>query len=98
MTENLSSNVSIVLSKAAWLVLFDLIARSSSEWSKANPESYSPSAAPMLVSAEHPERVAFWWLENQIENTLPEIFSDKYSEILDKARQQLSGDAPEPRD
>jgi hypothetical protein len=90
MNNDLKENLSITLSKAAWLVLFELVATSNAEWSKANPDSYSASAKPLQLTAEHSERVALWWLENAIENRLPELFSSNYAELLDESKRLLA--------
>ncbi|PYV49343.1 MAG: hypothetical protein DMG92_11250 [Acidobacteria bacterium] len=58
MNSDLEENLSITLSKAAWLVLFELLATSNAEWNKTNPDSYSTSAKPLQLKADHPERVA----------------------------------------
>jgi hypothetical protein len=47
MDNDLKENLTLTLSKAAWLVFFELLATSNAEWSKANPDSYSPSAKPL---------------------------------------------------
>ncbi|MBZ5722694.1 MAG: hypothetical protein LAO03_20330 [Acidobacteriia bacterium] len=90
MNNDLRANLSITLSKAAWLVLFELLATSNAEWSKANPDSYSASAKPLHLTAEHPERVALWWLENAIENLLPELFLSNYPELLEESKRLLA--------
>jgi hypothetical protein len=84
----LKENLSIQLSQAAWLVLFDWLMTANAEWSKAKPDSYSPSAKPLQLNAEHPERVALWWLENSIENHLPFIPNP---ELLKEAKRLLAG-------
>jgi len=88
MNNNLKENLSIQLSQAAWLVLFEWLLAANAEWSKANPDSHSPSAKPLQLTAEHPQRVALWWLENAIENRLPFIPSP---ELLDEAQHLLAG-------
>ena len=88
MNNDLKENLSIQLSQAAWLVLFEWLMTSNAEWSKANPDSYSPSAKPLQLIAEHPQRVALWWLENAIENRLP--FTPN-AELLEEAKRLLVG-------
>lgn len=88
MNNDLKENLSITLSKAAWLVLFEWLMTSNAEWSKANPDSHSPSAKPLQLTAEHPQRVALWWLENAIENRLPFLPN---AELLDEAKRLLAG-------
>jgi hypothetical protein len=61
---------------------------SNAEWSTANPDSCSPSAKPLPLSAEHPQRVALWWLENAIENRLPLVLS---AELLEEIKRLLAG-------
>jgi hypothetical protein len=90
MNSDLKENLSITLSKAAWLVLFELLATSNAEWSKANPDSYSTSARPLQLKADHPERVALWWLENAIENRLPELFLSNYAELVEQSKRLLA--------
>jgi hypothetical protein len=90
MNNDLKENLSITLSKAAWIVLFELLAKSNAEWSNANPDSYSPLAKPLGLTAEHPERVALWWLENALENRLTEPFLSNYAELLEESRRLLA--------
>jgi Transposase domain (DUF772) len=78
---------SITLSKAAWLVLFEWLTTSNAEWSKANPDSYSPSAKPLQLTAEHPQRIALWWLENAIENRLTFLPN---AELVEEAKRLLA--------
>lgn len=90
MTEpQLKTDISLTLSKAACLVLFDLLTRSYEEWRRANPDD--ATAAPMTVAARtHAERVALWQIEGGIERTLPEVFSSNYEELLATAHKALS--------
>jgi hypothetical protein len=90
METDLKQNVSVTLSRAAWLVLFELLATSNAEWSKANPDSYSRSAKPLQLTAEHPQRVALWWLENAIENVLSEPHSNDYANLLQESKHLLA--------
>ena len=90
MNSDLKENLSITLSKAAWLVLFELLATSNAEWSKSNPDSYSTSARPLQLKADHSERVALWWLENAIENRLPELFLSNYAELVEQSKRLLA--------
>jgi hypothetical protein len=91
MNNDLKENLSIELSNAAWLVLFELLWTSNAEGSKANPDSYSPSATPLQLTAEQPQRVALWWLENAIENRLPHKFLCHNAELLGEAKRLLAG-------
>jgi len=91
MNNDLTENLSIELSKAAWLVLFEWLVTSNAAWSKANPDSYSPSAKPLHLTAEHPQRVALWWLENAIENRLPYQFLCYNDQLLEEAKRLLAG-------
>ena len=76
----LKTEVTISLSKAACLVLFELLTRSYEEWRKANPDDAVVS--PMVVKAiSHAERVALWQVEGSIEKTLHEVFSSNYEEL-----------------
>jgi hypothetical protein len=88
MNNDLKENLSITLSKAAWLVLFEWLMTSNAEWSKANPDSHGPSAKPLHLTAEHPQRVALWWLENEIENRLPFVLN---AGSLAEAKRLLAG-------
>jgi hypothetical protein len=90
MNNDLKENLSIELSKAAWLVLFEWLVTSNAEWSKANPDSSSPSAKPLQLTADHPQRVALWWLENAIENRLPYQFLCDNAELLEEAKRLLA--------
>jgi hypothetical protein len=58
MSNDLQANLSLTLSKAASLVLFEWLATANAELSKPIPDSYSPSAKPLQLIAEHPQRVA----------------------------------------
>ena len=91
MSDELKDNLSVTLSKAAWLVLFEWLLTSNAEWSKANPDSNIPSAKPLQLIAEHPQRVALWWLENAIENRLPSQFLSNNTELLEEAKRLLEG-------
>src|SRR5207248_9655886 len=85
MNSDLEENLSITLSKAAWLVLFELLATSNAEWNKTNPDSYSTSAKPLQLKADHPERVALWWLECALESRLSEPMLGNYAELVEEA-------------
>lgn len=91
MNNDLKENLSITLSNAAWLVLFELLWTSSAEWSKANPDSASPSAKPLHLAAEHSQRVALWWLENAIESRLPHKFLCYDAGLLEEAKRLVAG-------
>jgi hypothetical protein len=88
MNNDLKENLSITLSKAAWLVLFEWLMTSNAEWSKANPDSHRLSPKPLQLTADHPQRVALWWLENAIENRLPFLLN---AELLEEAKRLLAG-------
>ena len=85
----LKSDITISLSKAACLVLFELLTESYEQWRSANPDD--ATAGPMVVKAtSQSERVALWQVEGSIEKTLPEVFSSKYKELLAAAHGMLS--------
>ncbi|MGD0894296.1 MAG: hypothetical protein ABR923_22475 [Terracidiphilus sp.] len=90
MTQSdLKSDVTISLSKAACLVLFELPTNSYERWRKASPDD--ATAGQMAVNAtSHSERHALWQVEGSIEKTLPEVFSSNYAEILSAAHAVLS--------
>ena len=88
MIADLQEPVTLSLSKAACLVLFELLTESYIDWRRSNPND--ASANPMLVSAkEHSERVALWQLEGMLEKTLPELFASNYSELLRESKTLL---------
>lgn len=85
----LKTEVTLSLSKAACLVIFELLTTSYEVWRKSNPDD--SSALPMLVNAEnHSKRVALWQLEGSLERTLPELFSSNYDELLRAANRLLA--------
>ncbi len=86
---DLSEQINIPLSKAACLVLFELLTTSYERWRMSNPDD--DSAEPMLVSAkEYPERVALWQLEGALERTLPELFASSYVELIAESKRALA--------
>ncbi len=88
MIGDLEEPVSLSLSKAVCLVLFELLTVSYAHWRKANPSDASADA--MLVPAnEHSERIALWQLEGALERTLPELFSSNYPELLRESKTLL---------
>ena len=90
MTQSeLNREVTISLSKAECLVLFELLTKSYEQWRRANPSD--ANAGPMVVNAgSHSERLALWRVEGSLERTLPEVFSSNYEELLLAAHQMLS--------
>jgi hypothetical protein len=89
MNSDLNEKVSITLPKSAWLVLFELLAKSYDIWRKENPND--SAGAPMLIAAnEFGERSALWHLEGAIESTLPEIFAGNYDELVEGAKALLA--------
>ena len=85
----LKTEITISLSKAACLVLFELLTNAYEHWREANPND--SDAGPMVVTAaSHAERVALWKVEGSIESTLPEVFSSNYAALLTEARLMLS--------
>ena len=81
MIPDLKEPVTLSLSKAACLVLFELLTVSYEHWRKSNPND--DSLSPMLVPAnELSERIALWHLEGALERTLPELFSSNYADLL----------------
>jgi hypothetical protein len=90
MTQSeLKDKVTVSLSRAACLVLFELLTKSYEKWRRTNPDD--ATASPMVVKASsHSERVALWQVEGSIETTLPEVFSSDYEELLAAAHGMLS--------
>lgn len=89
MEHGLSDSVEITLPKCVCLLLFELLSPSYEQWRTVNPGD--ARADPLLLSAnDHCDRVAFWKLEGAIESTLPELFSNNYSELLAESR-RLTG-------
>jgi hypothetical protein len=85
----LKSEITISLSKAACLVLFELLTKSYEQWRRANPDD--ATASPMVVNASsQSERAALWQVEGSIEKTLPEVFSAEYEELVAAAHGLLS--------
>lgn len=92
MTVDLKEPITLSLSKAVCLVLFELLTVSYEHWRKSNPNDDSPS--PMLVPAnEHSERTALWQLEGALERTLPELFASNYAELLRESKTLLESGA-----
>ena len=88
MEPDLNSKVTITLSKAACLVLFELLTVSYEAWRRDNPNDDSADA--MLVNAqETSQRAALWELEGSLERTLPELFSSNYGDLLTESRRLL---------
>ena len=88
MIADLKEPITLSLSKAACLVLFELLTVSYEQWRKSNPND--DSASPMLVPAnEHAERIALWQLEGALERTLPELFASNYPELLRESKTLL---------
>ena len=84
----LDEEVTIPISKAACLVLFEMLTTAYEKWRPLNPDDQS--AAPMIVSASaHYERMALWKLEGALEKTLPEVFSSNYEELLEQSHRIL---------
>ena len=85
---NLNEEVTLSLSKAACLVLFELLSTSYEVWRRDNPSD--SSALPMVIEGQnHSQRAALWQLEGSIERTLPELFSSNYEQLLEEAKSML---------
>ena len=85
---NLNEEVTLSLSRAACLVLFELLTTSYEVWRRDNPSD--SSALPMVVEGQsHSQRAALWQLEGSIERTLPELFSSNYEQLLQDAKSVL---------
>jgi len=92
MMADLKEPITLSLSKAACLILFELLTVSYEHWRKSNPND--DSASPMLVPAnEHSERIALWQLEGALERTLPELFASNYAELLRESKTLLENRA-----
>ena len=88
MESDLNNNVTITLSKAACLVLFELLTVSYEAWRRKNPNDASADA--MLINAKDAsQRAALWELEGSLERTLPELFSSHYGDLLAESRRLL---------
>lgn len=88
MESDLNSAVTISLSKAACIVLFELLTVSYEAWRQNNPNDASAEA--MVVNAEETaQRAALWELEGSLERTLPELFSSNYGDLLMESRRML---------
>jgi hypothetical protein len=86
--ESLEEHIEIHLSKAACLLLFELLTNAYEAWRTDNPDD--ATAEPMLVCVDqHAARRALWQLEGAIERTLPEVFSKDYEELLDESKRLL---------
>jgi len=86
---DLGEEVNIRLSKAACLVLFELLTTSDEQWRKSSPDD--TSAQPMkLTASEHSERVALWWLEAALEKTLSEPFASNYADLVAESKRFLA--------
>jgi len=90
-----ANNVSISMRKETLLVIFEFLARSYDSWSKSC-EANGRLASDGTFALSKPdlgELAALWYLEGEIQRTLPEIFSSDYSEILSKEKQRLRAHA-----
>ena len=89
MGADLTNAITLSLSKASCLVLFELLTISYEAWRKDNPNDSSASA--MLVNAQDgPQRAALWELEGSLERTLPELFSSNYADLVEASRRLLN--------
>jgi len=89
MQSTLTEELTLTLSKAACLILFELLNQSYERWREANPND--DSANPMVIEAiEHSQRVSLWKLEGSLERTIPELFSSDYEQLLSEARLLLT--------
>ena len=89
MRSTLTEEVTLTLSKASCLVLFELLTRSYERWRENNPND--DSASPMFIEAvEYSQWVSIWQLEGSLERTLPELFSSDYEQLLSEARLLLT--------
>lgn len=89
MESDLNSEITLTLSKAACLVLFELLTVSYEAWRRTNP--HDSSAAAMLVSAEDgSQRAALWEFEGSLERTLPELFSSNYADLVAASKRVLN--------
>jgi len=96
MTTDLNQAVQVSLPKSVCLVLYELLAASTEEWSKsgAQNESNNSSGVPLTVTVKHfEERAALLRLEGTLESALPELFSPNYWEIVAEARRLLSDES-----
>ena len=80
--------MTITLSKAACLVLFELLTVSYEAWRRDNPNDASADAL-LLNAQETSQRAALWELEGSLERTLPELFSSNYGDLLTESRRLL---------
>jgi len=89
LEEQLEEQLDIRLSKAACLLLFELLTNAYEAWRAENPQDSSAGA--MLVRAEeHAERQALWQLESALERMIPELFSTHYGELVTESKRLLS--------
>jgi hypothetical protein len=89
MESDLNTAINLTLSKAACLVLFELLTDSYEVWRRANPADSSAGA--MLVSAgDGSHRAALWELEGSLERTLPELFSSNYADLVAASKRLLN--------
>jgi hypothetical protein len=91
MESDLRENVNLPLSKAACLLLFDLLTKSYEVWRKENPDDSSANAME-IVASQRAQRVALWRLEGALERTLPELFAADYEDLLQRSEQILTGE------
>ena len=78
MTDEESDVISLRISRAEALVIFELLAREA----EADVES---------LHIEHPGEIyALWRIEAQLEKSLVEVFSPDYAEIIRRARESLN--------
>ena len=89
MEPDLRETVSLPLSKAACLLLFELLTNSSETWRKQTPDDSSAGEL-KIVASQHAQRVALWRLEGALEKTLPELFAPNYTELLRQSEQVVA--------
>jgi hypothetical protein len=90
MESDLNNQVTITLSTAACLVLFELLTVSYEAWRGKDNNPNDAAADAMLVNVEEAsQRAALWELEGSIERTLPELFSSNYGDLLAESRRLL---------
>jgi len=85
----LNERVELHLSKAACLVLYELLTKSYKHWRESNPDDPSPN--PMQVNArDYAERRALWRLEGALERAIPELFATDSAALLQESKRLLS--------
>ena len=89
MSADLGEPVTLGLSKAACLVLFDMLSKGYEEW-RAKVTTDSDNQLLLIVAGELAVRRALWQLEGAVERTLVEVFAPDYVDLVEQSKRHLT--------